>query len=563
MADNSGLRPKDFHEFVSKQAGGIEILGYTKKDGKNYLRTKRMQSLRYGEVSALLMYFKHQSENLSFFYDFQMDVEDQLTNIFWADAQMINDYEYFGDVVTFDTTYKTNKDYRPLGVFGLNNHRQTVIFGATLLYDETIPSFQWLFQTFLKAMGGENPKTILTDQDVAMGQAISLVMPNTFHGLCTWHIRQNALRHMNHLYQNGSTFCLEFEACIDLHEEESEFLNAWQELIENHKVPADSWLHTIFKVKEKWAWAYVRKTFTVGMRTTQLSQSFNAALKNHLKSDLHLVHFFTHFERVVNGKRNNESEAEYESVNKFPRLKMVKAPMLVQTSKIYTPRIFEEFQEEYEEYQGTCIKELKQGLYIVTSYDNSHEKRVMGNLVDQKVACDCRKFETHGILCSHALKVLDVMNIKIIPQHYILKRWTREARVGMNQDWKPQHIELDIKANFMNRYNDLYPRVLNTTKRLCVSHVTYTFWSKVQKESHKIIEEMLAKNSMDEESIANCHVSISIANSEIQNNMNAIVNDPVGPKGIMKRECLHKGRKRPQFWVEKWLEREREINYSN
>ncbi|KAF1898585.1 hypothetical protein Lal_00023588 [Lupinus albus] len=29
MADNSGLRPKDFHEFVSKQAGGIEILGYT------------------------------------------------------------------------------------------------------------------------------------------------------------------------------------------------------------------------------------------------------------------------------------------------------------------------------------------------------------------------------------------------------------------------------------------------------------------------------------------------------------------------------------------------------
>jgi len=46
-----------------------------------------------------------------------MDVEEKITNIFWADAQMINDYGYFGDVVTFDTTYKTNKDYRPLGVF--------------------------------------------------------------------------------------------------------------------------------------------------------------------------------------------------------------------------------------------------------------------------------------------------------------------------------------------------------------------------------------------------------------------------------------------------------------
>ncbi|KAF1884205.1 hypothetical protein Lal_00035272 [Lupinus albus] len=82
MTDNSGLRPKDFHEFVSKQAGAIDILGYTKKDGKNYLRTKRIQSLRYGEVGVLLMYFQCQNENPSFFYDFQMDVEDQITNIF-------------------------------------------------------------------------------------------------------------------------------------------------------------------------------------------------------------------------------------------------------------------------------------------------------------------------------------------------------------------------------------------------------------------------------------------------------------------------------------------------
>jgi hypothetical protein len=35
-------------------------------------------------------------------------------------------------------------------------------------------------------MGGEKPKTILTDQDAAMAKAISLVMPETFHGLCTW-----------------------------------------------------------------------------------------------------------------------------------------------------------------------------------------------------------------------------------------------------------------------------------------------------------------------------------------------------------------------------------------
>ena len=275
LANESGLKPKDFHEFVSKQASGINTVGYTRQDHRNLLRTKRNHSLRYGEVGALLIHFKKQSENPSFFYEIQMDVEEQITNIFWADAQMINDYGYFGDVVTFDTTFKTNKNYRPLGVFvGLNSHKQTIVYGAALLYDETIPSFQWLFETFLKVMGGKKPKTILPDQDAAMAKALSIVMPETFHGLCTWHIRENALRHVNHLYQQSAQFCSDCEACIDLHEEEEEFLSGWEALLVEHNVSKDSWLHNIFRFKEKWAWAYVRKTFTASMRSTQLSESF-------------------------------------------------------------------------------------------------------------------------------------------------------------------------------------------------------------------------------------------------------------------------------------------------
>jgi zinc finger SWIM domain-containing protein 3 len=52
---------------------------------------------------------------------------------------MIVDYELFGDVVFFDTTYRTSKEYRPLAMFvGFNHHREVVIFRAALLYDETI-----------------------------------------------------------------------------------------------------------------------------------------------------------------------------------------------------------------------------------------------------------------------------------------------------------------------------------------------------------------------------------------------------------------------------------------
>ena len=55
---------------------------------------------------------------------------------------MIVNYRLFGDVVSFDTMYRTNKEYRPLAMFvGFNHLRESVIFGVALLYDETIDTF--------------------------------------------------------------------------------------------------------------------------------------------------------------------------------------------------------------------------------------------------------------------------------------------------------------------------------------------------------------------------------------------------------------------------------------
>jgi zinc finger SWIM domain-containing protein 3 len=71
-----------------------------------------------------------------------MDREEQIANIFWPDAKMLTNYAYFGDVVSFDTTFGTNKEGRPFGVFvGFNHVRETVVFDAVLMYDEIFESF--------------------------------------------------------------------------------------------------------------------------------------------------------------------------------------------------------------------------------------------------------------------------------------------------------------------------------------------------------------------------------------------------------------------------------------
>ena len=51
-------------------------------------------------------------------------------------------YQYFGDVETFDTTYKTNKYDMPFAPFTrLYHHCQSILFGCALLQDETKQTF--------------------------------------------------------------------------------------------------------------------------------------------------------------------------------------------------------------------------------------------------------------------------------------------------------------------------------------------------------------------------------------------------------------------------------------
>jgi hypothetical protein len=49
-------------------------------------------------------------ENPSFQYATQMDIEENIVNVFWADARMIADYTHFSDVVSFNITFGTNRE---------------------------------------------------------------------------------------------------------------------------------------------------------------------------------------------------------------------------------------------------------------------------------------------------------------------------------------------------------------------------------------------------------------------------------------------------------------------
>jgi zinc finger SWIM domain-containing protein 3 len=213
-------------------------------------------------------------------------------------------------------------------------------------------------------------------------------------------------------------------------------------------------------------------------------ESLNNDLKIHFKSDFDIIRFFKHFERVVQGKRNNELNSEFDSRKKLPKLFMRRPPpMLVQASKLYTPGIFEAFQGEYERSLSACTKQLDGcNEYLVGDFTFEEEYKVTGDPLRQIVVCSCQQYERIGILCGHALKVLDLMNIKSLPSlpsHYVLKRWTREARSGTVQDMEGRniienpHMDAMLSYRYMShKFHNLADRASNFPE--CVALVDTT-----------------------------------------------------------------------------------------
>ncbi|XP_076898573.1 protein FAR1-RELATED SEQUENCE 5-like [Bidens hawaiensis] len=104
---------------------------------------------------------------------------EKLIRVFWADEISKSNYLAFGDIISFDATFNTNK-YKMVFVpfTAIDNHCHSVTVGAELLASETIESYTWLLQMLLKSFGSA-PKVVVTDQDPVMKQAIAYVFPNT------------------------------------------------------------------------------------------------------------------------------------------------------------------------------------------------------------------------------------------------------------------------------------------------------------------------------------------------------------------------------------------------
>ncbi|XP_072087940.1 protein FAR1-RELATED SEQUENCE 5-like [Arachis hypogaea] len=250
---------------MAEIAGGYSCLGFTKKDAYNYIDRLKRAKVVDGDMNTAIVYLegKATADPMSM-AQYNLTEESMLANMFWAYGPSRVDFQHFGDVIAFDSTYKKNKYNRPLVIFsGSKNHKQTTIFSFGLVLDETIGSYKWMLENLLEVMCGNMSSVVVTDGDESMIAAVREVLPRETHRLCAWHLQKNVTSNTNE-----QIFCDVFAKWLYADIEVEDFEGEWAQVAEQCGLHNKYWALQLYEKRKMWANAYLHRKFYAGFRMT-------------------------------------------------------------------------------------------------------------------------------------------------------------------------------------------------------------------------------------------------------------------------------------------------------
>lgn len=398
--------------------------------------------LAEGDDEAIHQFFASmQNKNPNFFYLIDLDQHGRLKNLFWADARCRAAYQYFGDVVTLDTTCLTDKYDLPLVSFvGMNHHGQLVLLGCGLVSDETTETYVWLFKAWQTCMlGCLLPNAIITDQCKSIQHVVAEVLPDTRHRLCLSYVLKKIPDKLRGLAEFKEVKkAIKKMAYDSLRVEEFEV--NWEKMIEAYGLESNDWLKTLYEDRHSWVPVFLKNdTFWAGMSVSQRGETVTSFFDGCVYPRTSIKQFLSKCEMTLLSKFKKEVQNDSESFHKTPLI-ISKFYMEEQLSKVYTLNMFKKFQDELKatmychvtpvKVDGSIITfEIKECSYIEDGKrTESKDHEVLFNVDEVVVQCICGFFSFHGVLCRHVLSVFKFQQIYEIPSHYILDRWRKDFK---------------------------------------------------------------------------------------------------------------------------------------
>ncbi|XP_039827124.1 protein FAR-RED IMPAIRED RESPONSE 1-like [Panicum virgatum] len=372
------------------------------------------------EADAVLQELRRREEDdCDNFHHYELDAEHRLKNLFWADCDSRLDYFSHGDVVVFDTTYRTNKYAMPFVPFvGLSHHRTPTLFGCGIISDQSLDSYVWLLRTFLLSVAQRRPKSVITDGGDAVVAAVKIVFPDSNHRICSWHVEQAIEEHLHGASTRNEFRSLVCDACSP-----EAFEERWYGFMAKHRTAGNRrWLDDMYGKRELWAAAFVHDKFFLGMAGDQRTECLATRLHTGLHGGMSLPDLLRHADACAHGMRRARRRGQQSAARWFT------------PANFYLLREEIKMIDSFEVVEATARGHPTFGkkVYMVVFRQRRgvlFHVECSGYGVGEVIRCSCRKMEREGLPCRHILCAMRHNDSSLIPNCCALRRMRRRGDV--------------------------------------------------------------------------------------------------------------------------------------
>ncbi|KAK1653224.1 hypothetical protein QYE76_071029 [Lolium multiflorum] len=150
-----------------------------------------------------------------------------------------------------------------------------------------------------------------------------------------------------------------------------------------------------------------------------------------------------------------------------------------QASVFYTREVFDRFQKLIAENTAFTLEQQQNDASLRFSLVASDRRDTRTYQVEADVAnglydCSCNMFDMCGLICPHIIRVMVHLNIQVIPDRYLLERWSQAASKGAPvPDANTRPHMFGIPGTNTLRYNRLCRKMNRLASDACFSDETY------------------------------------------------------------------------------------------
>ncbi|KAG0529419.1 hypothetical protein BDA96_05G096800 [Sorghum bicolor] len=233
----------------------------------------------------------------------------------------------------------------------------------------------------------------------------------------------------------------EFVDCLNHTVSPEDFESKWATMVQKYGLEDNEHFQHLYHIRQSFIPADYMHSFFPFLQSTQRSEGFNALLKK----------FSKEFEKTA--------EYDVKPVGQF---------------------------QYWLEPNNSFVFGYGKRNYLVTAIEE-----------DESYCCECSKFDRDGIICCHIMRVMVRMGVKLIPERYILKRWTQQAIASDTNQVQNVNAPVGLVARGMPLTSEKTLRLTNATTAFaaiavegCTNDENYAILEKHIKEMRSEFEEI-------------------------------------------------------------------------